>query len=202
MPIGAALLGALATAARPVAPALVVALLVRSLELRLATKKPLRVVDFVPALAVTGLVAYMAFQYVKFGTPTAFIETQTSWGQTPGPRNWFKVNFFESERFEERFARSMMHLSLALLCLGMTARAWKKLGKGYAVYIVMIMGMPLASSIDFIGLGRYALACFPALYCFGGLLEEKPKLAWAWFPVSAVLLGVCVSKFALGRYIS
>jgi hypothetical protein len=96
----------------------------------------------------------------------------------------------------------MMHLSLALLCLGMTVRAWKKLGKGYALYIVMIMGMPLASSIDFIGLGRYALACFPALYCFGGLLEEKPKLAWAWFPVSVLLLGVCVSKFALGRYIS
>lgn len=201
-PVGAALLGALATATRPVAPALVLALLVRSLELQRLRQKPLRVVDFVPALAATGLLAYMAFQYVQFGTATAFIETQAWWGQSPGPRNWFKINFLESERFGERLARSLLHLSLGLLCLGMARRAWKRLGKGYALYIVLIIGMPLASSIDFIGLGRYALACFPALYCWAGVLEERPRLNSVWFPLSVGLLGVCVSKFALGRYIS
>ena len=40
------------------------------------------------------------------------------------------------------------------------------------------------------------------LFCFALWLEERPRLARVWFPVSAVLLGVCVSKFAIGRYIS
>lgn len=201
-PLGAALLGALATATRPVAPALIVALVVRSIELRKAQQKPLRWVDFAPLLAGAGLLAYMVYQYVKFGTPTAFIETQASWGQTPGFRNWLKLNFFESPRFLERLARSLLHLFLAVLCLGMARRAWVKLGKGYAVYLVMIIGMPLLSSVDFVGLGRYALAGFPALYCFADMLEERPRLARVWFPVSALLLGLCVSKFALGRFIS
>ena len=195
-------LGMLATATRPVGPGVVLGLLVRSLELRLREKKPLRVVDFLPALAGLGLVAYMAYQYFKFGTPTAFVETQTHWNQTPGPRTWFKVNWLMGDRFFERLPRSLMHLGLISICLLMIKRAWTRLGIGYAVYIVVVAGMPLVSSIDFIGLGRYALACFPAVFCFGGWLEEHPKWQRAWFPVSVVLLIVCISKFSIGRYIS
>ncbi len=195
-------LGILATATRPVGPAVVMGLLVRSIELRVRAKKPLRVIDFLPALAGLGLVAYMAYQYFKFGTPTAFVETQTHWEQTPGWRTWFKLNFIFGPRFTERLARSMMHLGLILICLSMVKRAWKKLGVGYAVYVVMVAGIPLASSIDFIGLGRYGLACFPAIFCFGGWLEEHPKWQRAWFPISVALLGVCIWKFSIGRYIS
>lgn len=198
----ATVLGVLATATRPVAPAVVVGLLVRSLELRLREKQRLRVIDFVPALAGLGLAAYMGYQWVKFGTPTAFIETQAGWNQTPGPATWFKLNWVTGERFFERLPRSLMHLGLVLLCLSMIPRAWKRLGVGYAVYLAMILGMPFVSSIDFIGLGRYALAGFPALLCFATWLEEHPRWLRVWFPVSTLLLGVSVSKFAIGRYIS
>lgn len=196
------LLGVIATAARPVGPGVVLGLLVRSLELRLREKKPLRVIDFLPALAGLGLVGYMAYQWFKFGTPTAFVETQTHWNQTPGPRTWFKINWVMGERFFERLPRSLMHLGLVSICLAMIPRAWKRLGVGYAVYIAVVAGMPFVSSIDFIGLGRYAIACFPAVYCFAGWLEEHPKAMRVWFPVSAILLIVCVSKFSIGRYIS
>jgi hypothetical protein len=196
------LLGMLATATRPVGPGVVLGLLTRSIELRLREKKPLRIVDFIPALAGLGLVAYMAYQYAKFGTPTAFVETQTNWNQTPGPRTWFKVNWIMGERFWERLPRSLMHLGLISICVAMLKRAWQKLGIGYAVYIAVVAGMPIVSSIDFIGLGRYALACFPALFCFSGWLEEHPKVRRVWFPVSVVLLLICVSKFSIGRYIS
>jgi Gpi18-like mannosyltransferase len=195
-------LGIAATATRPVGPAVVVGLLVRSIELRVRNKQPLRAVDLLPALAGLGLLAYMVFQYVKFGTPTAFIETQSSWDQTPGPRTWFKLNFIFGSRFLERLPRALMHLGLVSITLSMLGRIWRKLGAGYAVYVAMVAGMPLLSSIDFIGLGRYALAGFPALFCFAGFLEERPKLARVWFPISVVLLGICVSKFSLGRYIS
>jgi hypothetical protein len=195
-------LGVLATATRPVAPAVVVGLLARSLELRLRAGERLKPIDFVPALGALGLAGWMLFQWVKFGTPTAFIETQAGWNQTPGPRTWFKLSWVEGERFLERLPRSLMHLALALTMLAMLPRVWKRLGIGYAVFVAMIVGMPLVSSIDFIGLGRYAIAGFPALFCFSVWLEEHPKWARLWWPVSAVLLGVCVSKFAIGRYIS
>lgn len=196
------LLGICATATRPVAPAVVIGLLARSLELRWRAGEKFRVVDFVPALAGLGLAAWMAYQWVKFGTPTAFIETQAGWHQTPGPRTWFKISWVTGDRFLERLPRSLMHMGLALMMLAMIPRVWKRLGVGYAIFVTMIIGMPFVSSIDFIGLGRYALAGFPALFCFATWLEERPRLARVWFPVSAVLLGVCVSKFAIGRYIS
>jgi hypothetical protein len=196
------LLGIIATATRPVGPAVVIGLLARSLELRLSKKEKLRVVDFVPALAGLGLAAWMAWQWSRFGTPTAFIETQAGWNQTPGPRTWFKISWVTGDRFLERLPRSLMHMGLALLMLAMIPRVWKRIGIGYAIFVALIVGMPFVSSIDFVGLGRYAIAAFPALFAFSTWLEERPKLARVWFPVSAVLLGVCVSKFAIGRYIS
>lgn len=196
------LLGIIATATRPVGPAVVIGLLARAIELRVSRKEKLRIVDFLPALAGLGLAAWMAWQWMRFGTPTAFVQTQAGWNQTPGPSTWFKINWITGDRFVERLPRSLMHLGLALLMLAMIPRVWKRIGAGYAIFVAIIVGLPFISSIDFIGLGRYAIAAFPALFCFALWLEERPRLARVWFPLSAVLLGVCVSKFAIGRYIS
>ncbi|MFO0598549.1 MAG: mannosyltransferase family protein [Myxococcaceae bacterium] len=201
-PWAAVLLGAIATATRPVAPAVVLGLLARSLELRWRKHERFRPIDFVPVLAALGLAGWMAWQWQRFGTPTAFIETQAGWNQTPGPRTWFKLSWVQGERFWERLPRSLMHLGLSVLMLAMIPRVWKRVGAAYALFVAAIIGLPFISSIDFIGLGRYAIAGFPAVLAFSTWLEEHPRWARAWFPVSAVLLGICVSKFAIGRYIS
>ena len=75
-PIAAAVLGALATACRPVAPAVVVGLTLRSLERRRRAGLPIRLLDFLPGLSGVGLLAYMIFLQQQFGDPLAFAHVQ------------------------------------------------------------------------------------------------------------------------------
>jgi len=80
----ATVLGALATATRPLAPAVVLGLLIRQLELKRRRREPLTLTDFAPVLSCAGLLAYMLFLQLRFDDPLAFLHAQAGWGQTPG----------------------------------------------------------------------------------------------------------------------
>lgn len=198
----ATLFGALATLARPVAPALILGLLVRNVELRLKERRPLSATDLAPLLAASGLAAFMAFLAWNFGAPNAFVETQVGWRQDPGLHVWLKLDFFRSPEFWDKAPRAFLHAALSLACLGMAIPAWRRLGKGYSVYIVAIVGIPFLSSAEFISLGRYALASFPSFLTLALLLENRPWLRRGWLAASAALLVLMLSKFAQGRYVS
>jgi hypothetical protein len=88
------------------------------------------------------------------------------------------------------------------LVLALAVQVYRRVGKGYGLYVGVAMGMPLLSSAEFIGLGRYALAAFPALFALGELLAPRPRLRLAWLSVSAVLLLTMTARFAVGRYVS
>lgn len=201
-PWAAALLGALATATRPVAPAVVVGLLARQLERRWRAGERLRPRDFVPALSALGLATFMAYQWIAFGTPLAFVQTQSAWGQTPGLRTWLKLDFFTDPRFEPYYGVAIPHALIALGCLALALPTARRLGYAYGLYVAIAIGLPLLSSGAFVGLGRYALAAFPCFLTLALLLEPRPRARALWLAVSVALLVVMTSRFAVGRYVS
>jgi len=205
--VPATLLGALATATRPVAPALVVGLLVRWVELRRRSGQRLRAVDALPVLAALGLVAYAAYLGFAFGDPLAFAHVQAApgWDQPPGPTTWLKVAFWDivSVTVSRAVAlRLIGHAYYALLWLVLAVPTQRRLGWGYALYLLAVTGMPALSSKDFMGLGRYVLAGFPAFLTLALLLQETPRVRTGWLVASGALLVALAYAFGTGAYVA
>ncbi len=197
----ATLLGALATATRPVAPAVVLGLLARQIERRLRANERLRLVDALPLLSGLGLAAYMTYLSVRFGDPLAFATTQTGWQQT-GARSVLKLRLLDDPQFPLNLPLPVLHAALAVGLLALAVPTVRRLGWGYGLYSAAVMGVPLVASRDFIGLGRYGLATFPCFLTLAMLLEARPVARRVWFAVSIALLALMLSRFALGRYVS
>ncbi|MEO5838315.1 MAG: hypothetical protein ABIQ73_29975 [Acidimicrobiales bacterium] len=237
----ATLLGAIATATRPVGLAVVVGLAVRELEregvfslprldrVRVARLSPseevgpsrderlpwfrfdrtkLRARCAIPLLSIAGLVSYVVYLAARFGEPFAFAiaERAPGWELKPGPRTWFKVSLFDRLlNLPEGVGYTGALIVQALLAIGLlalTLRVGRKFGWGYAVYLVVVLAIPLVSSKDFQGIGRYCLGAFPAFAIAGQSLADRPRLATRFLFVSALVLVVLCGWFARGRYLA
>lgn len=197
----ATVFGALATATRPIAPAVVLGLLVRHIELRRAAGHRFGWRDLIPLGSAAGLLAFMTFLWWRFGDPIGFVTTQAGWQQLSGPAAIFKYGALEKMRRIDLLFPAFH----ALLAFAALASAWpmrKSLGWGYAVYTAIAVGLPLISSRDFIGLGRYVIAVFPFFLQAALLLSTRPRRAVAWLAVSGVMLVWMTSRFAMGFYTS
>jgi hypothetical protein len=207
-PVLAALLGAGAALCRPVAPAIAVGLLVRSIERRRRARLPVRAVDLVPALSGLGLVAFMAYLQWKVGDALAFAHVQSApgWDQQPGWRTWVKialVDAFRSGRLTwPEQARLICHALVAGTGLLLLWPTFKRLGVGYGVYATVALIIPVIGSKDFIGIGRYAFAAFPLFLTAALILRERKVLLRGWQVVSAALLVVLAFQFGAGAYLS
>ncbi|QTE30271.1 hypothetical protein [Pengzhenrongella sicca] len=119
----AGLVGALATAGRPVGVAVIIGLVVRMLELRAQDRLAERaVVDGVAELgqaprpgwrevvrattsvrwreagvlvSAAGLGSWALYLWIEFGNPLAFVEVESApgWDQGVGPHTWFKISY-------------------------------------------------------------------------------------------------------------
>jgi hypothetical protein len=201
------LLGIAATACRPVAPAVVVGLLVRSLELRKKEGGRLRLIDFLPALSGVGLAAYMAYLQINFDDALAFIHVQSApgWAQPPGWRSWLKVVWFQTLFPRCSFATAFRlggHALCTFLALGLSWPTAKKVGWGYGVYCALVVGIPAISSKDFQGLGRYVMAAFPLFLTASLLLAENRPVHKKLLLVSTAILAICAVSFGAGSYIA
>ena len=206
-PVAAGLLGALAAVARPVAPALVLGLVVRSLELRRAQGAPVRARDFAPALAGLGLVAWMGYLQAQFGDALAFahVHGAPGWDQAAGWRTWLKVAWFETlfPRVDPLVAvRLVGHAVTTLVALALSVLAVRRLGWGYGLYCLAAVGLPALSSKDFQGLGRYVMAAFPIFLVAASLLQRRTRLRLGWLAASAALLVALAFGFGAGGYVS
>ncbi|HZH02872.1 MAG TPA: hypothetical protein VEY30_03740, partial [Myxococcaceae bacterium] len=204
----AAVLGALATATRPLAPAVVLGLTVRQIERARLEGRPLRFRDAVPLLASVGFLAYCAFLYAKFGDPLAFAHVQGApgWDQAPGWHSWLKVTWFErvldpatSLRGQ---ARLWIHALTACGALALVIPTGRRLGWGYAVYCAVAVGIPFVSSKDFMGMGRYVLSSFPLFLTGASVLEGRPRLRVTWLVVSGTGLAGLAYAFGADVYVS
>jgi hypothetical protein len=206
-PVLAAVLGVCGTACRPIAPALVVGLLVRSLERRRRAGEPVRFVDGVPALAGAGLLAYMAFLGWRFGDPLAFAHVQSApgWDQAPGWNTWLKLEWFRvmfpsvAPLVAVRLGGHALVTGIALALVPVTVR---RLGWGYGLYVALAVGIPAVSSKDFMGLGRYLLAAFPLFATLASLLSQRAKLRFGFLAGSGALLVALAAGFGAGGYVS
>jgi Gpi18-like mannosyltransferase len=206
--VPAVLLGAIATAARPVAPAVVLGLLVRRLEWKRERGERWTPWDFLPVLSGLGFGLYLLYLQQKFGAPFAFVETQGSpgWEQAPGWRTWLKVYWFQvvffSDHSAEVVVRYLVQAALTLVALVMVWPTARLLGWGYAVFCLAIIGLPALGTKDFMGMGRYLISAFPLFLTLALLLRERPRLRHGLLAVSGVGLLLLSAAFGLERYIS
>jgi Gpi18-like mannosyltransferase len=204
----AVLLGAIATAARPVAPAVVLGLLVRRLEWKRERGERWNVWDFLPVLSGLGFGFYLLYLQQKFGAPFAFVETQGSpgWDQAPGWRTWLKLAWFQMVFFGGNNAEVVTrYVTHAVLTLGALALVWptaRRVGWGYAVFTLAIVGFPALGTKDFMGGGRYLISAFPVFLTVALLLTERPRLRQGLMVASAVGLVFLSFGFGLEKYIS
>jgi Gpi18-like mannosyltransferase len=203
----ATLLGALATGTRPVAPAVVLGLLVRRLELRHRAGQKFTPVDFVPVLAASGMALYMAYLWKSFGDPLAFAHTQAApgWDHTPELRTWLKITWFETvSTTQSRWValRLVGHMLLAVYALVLAVPTRKYLGWGYAVYIAAAVGIPAISSKDMHGLGRYVIAAFPCFVTLALMMRGSRRLPVLWVAVSSVVLLLLAAAFGATAFVA
>lgn len=200
-------LGALATACRPVAPALVLGLMARQWELRRRAGERPRWTDLLPVLASAGFLAFVAYQWMAFDEPLAFAKVQAApgWDHVPGIRTWLKVTWFEQVTQTQSpwvFIRLMGHAVLTVAVLLSAIPMRRMLGWGYALYTAAVIGMPALTSKDLQGLGRYAIAAFPAFLILSLLLEKHPRWRIVYLIVSGALLIWLSIAFGANAYVA
>ncbi len=205
--VPAVLLGAMATAARPVAPALVLGLLARRLEWKHERGQRWSVVDLLPVLAATGFLLYVFYLWRTFGEPMAFVKVQSApgWDQMPGWRTWAKVRWVQSFSWgmkPDDFLRLVGHAAFTVGALALLWPTVKRLGWGYGLYSAAIVGLPTLSSKDFMGMGRYLLAAFPLFLTLALLLRERPRLRLATMALSGGLMVALAAAFGAAQYVS
>lgn len=169
----------------------------------------LHVRSTLPLLSIAGLVSYVVYLAARFGEPFAFViaERAPGWDLKPGPHTWFKVEFFDRVIHFPHMGKwytagLVVQAVLAIGLLTLTLRVGRKFGWGYAIYVVVVLAIPLVGSKDFQGIGRYCLAAFPAFAVMGACLAERRRLATGVLCLSALGLGLLCSGFARGAYVS
>ncbi len=206
-PLPAALCGAMATACRPVAPALVIGLVLRSIERRRAAGQPVGVRELLPGFAVLGFVAYLVFLQLRFDDAFAFAHVQVAkgWEQTPGWHSWLKVEWFKMmfPRVEPLVGlRMATHAFVTIAALILAVMSFKRIGYGYGAYCLVCIGIPAVSTKDFQGLGRYAIAAFPLFLTFSMVLDARPRFRTAWLAGSGLALAWLAVALGMGAYVS
>lgn len=214
----AGLVGVVATAGRPGGLVVAVALVIRVIERRNAAQgehglraaldpRVLRRSDAPIFIAFAGVGAWCTFLWVRFGDPLLFasVEAAKGWDQGAGPQTWFKFKLFESIDSHPVSPTTLNLIAQGVLVLGALAlipAVKRRFGWAYAVYVLGVCAMVVVGSKDFMGSGRYLLACFPLFAVMGDLLVRRRRLASILLPASlAVLLGMAV-LFGRGSYLS
>lgn len=213
-PVLAGLVGAAASAARPVGIAVIAGLVILTLTRRNVFQRTpkfaiiwrnLRWKDAGVLLSVLGTVAYMAYLGLRFGDPLAFLSAEAGWSQAPGWQTWLKVPLFK-QIVEGRSLvwdlRVGLHMVMGLTALALIPRVWKRFGVAYAVFAFIIAAIPVISTKDFFSTGRYMLPAFPCFAAAADILHSRRKLR---IGVLAGFLGILILYtvlYAQGYYVA
>jgi hypothetical protein len=127
------------------------------------------------------------------------------WEQPPGWHSWLKLEWFKTmfPRVDPAIGiRLGGHALMTVLALVMVIPTFKRLGWGYGVYTLLVVGIPAVSSKDFQGLGRYVIAAFPLFLTTALLLEARPVVRKVVFIIFALLLGALAVALGAGTYVA
>ena len=89
-----------------------------------------------------------------------------------------------------------------VLALILVVPTFKRLGWGYGVYTLLVIGIPAVSSKDFQGLGRYVIAAFPLFLTVAQLIDPRPRLRMGLLVLFALLLATLAMALGAGGYVS
>lgn len=222
-PIATAVAVAAATATRSMGPFLIPALVLLSLERsgalsapeggsrlvqrwRLPVRFDRRRLDhraFAPVLGLAGIGLYMWHLGVRFGDPVAFLTNQETYhlGRLP----LLKARFFVVWR--DRVDMSLpltltAQACFAALVIWCIPAVGRRFGWGYGLFVFFVVGVPTATTAEFLGTGRYLLAAFPVAVLIGERMAAHRRLAAAWLAVSAVALVGLNMGFSRSWYLS
>lgn len=212
-PVLAGLCGALATATRPVGYALVLGLVLRAVQLRRRSGAPGWAGPGAPyrwapagvLLSLAGVGGYAGWLWYRFGNPLAFVSAQGEWGQPPGWATWSKHKAFVALgdfSFDLFHVRIVVHMALALAALALLPLVFRRLGRAYGAYAAATLVVPVLTSADFVGVGRYVIAAFPCFAVAGAALAGRPRLRAVVLLTSFGALAVFTSLYARWNYVS
>ncbi|MEA2844281.1 MAG: hypothetical protein QOJ69_1952 [Actinomycetota bacterium] len=215
----AGMAAAVATAARPMGMILVVGLVLRALERRL-DEVPAQPGDETPAqpgaphswwssagvlVALVGVGAFSLYLWSRFGDPLAFLTGQEAWHQQAGPATWFKVQFFRDVTDVSSplsWLSYVAHPVLTVVGLALVPGVFRRFGRAYGVYALLMIGLSALATKNFFGMSRYLLAAFPVFAVAGDLVADRPVLRRAAPAVSGIGLVLLTAAFARGYYLS
>ena len=197
----ATVLAGLATATRISGLALVPAIL----WLAWRNREPIAKLITLAAVSCTGIIAYMAYCWMKMGNPLALFAAQEDWG------GWYELfgQFIEvyltrpGEVFsgEELNAIALFNLLLLVISIACVPAMWKKLDKGMAIYSTLILVQGAVSLISF---GRMMIPAFGVYIVFALWLEgEGWKVTFrqgALF-ASLMVMTIMATLFAQGKWV-
>jgi len=218
-PIIAGLLGAAATATRPVGIAVILGLWALALERkglvprlrtegRASRRRSFRRSDCGLLLAPAGLVAYCVYLWLRFDHPVAFLETggARGWDQPPGFRTWLKVRWFDAMWHgpwnNGHFGHLLINALAAVAAAALIPRVFRRLGLGYGVFVFVAVVLTALSTKDFVGMGRYTLAAFPCFGVAADSLHHRPRLKGATLGAFALGLVILAQLHARGTLVS
>jgi hypothetical protein len=202
--LAAGLVGALATAGRPVGVAVVAGLVVRTLEMlaqersgeeHVGWREILRAVRDVRLrhlgvlASLVGIGAWCLYLWLTFGDPVAFVavESAPGWNQGAGPRTWLKIAY-AGTLVNGPYDIAILLTIQATACLCavlLLRRVWQRFGWGYLAYAAVVLAIPILGTKDFMGTGRYALVAFPVLAAAGDFLATRRR-SWVLYAVLAL----------------
>lgn len=210
----AGLVGAVATAARPMGIIVAVALVLRYLELaregggrepgsRERQRKLLGLIGVVGSVA--GLLAFALYLWIRFDDPLAMIHGQSGWDQEAGSATWFKFQFFKDVQDVSSplsWISFVAHPVLAVAGLSSVPFVWRRFGRSYGFYVGLMIGLSALSTKNFFGTARYVIAAFPAFAIAAERLCALPRVRpWA-IGVSGAGLLMLTAAFSRGYYLS
>lgn len=211
----AGLLGFVATAARPAGIAVALGLLACLLERRAAEGggglraglRGLRRSDARLLLAFGGLGSFCLYLWWHFGDPLLFarVEAAPGWDQPSGPATWGKVAFFEQIVREPTGPAALgllLQVAFLLVVLAFVPRVVRRVGWGYAVYVLVIAAFPLVGSKDFQGTGRYLLPAFPVVAVAAEAILARRWVRTVALPIGLAGLIAFAQWFARGNYLA
>jgi hypothetical protein len=176
------------------------------------------------ALAPSGLAAYAAYLWWRFGDPLLFYTAQEQWSRQPtGPLTAARValqNALEGVarlldprlraepslgRLADALAGAQTTLSLLLLVLAATlvAVGFRTLSLDLSLYALLLVAVPASfgTPVDpLMGLSRYLLVAFPIFIVLATRLEGRPL--YAWLAASAAVSLVPCALFVTWRFVA
>ncbi len=180
----------------------------------------LRPADAGVLLSLGGLLAWLGYLWASFGDPALFVEVQSApgWDQGQGPSTWFKHAWIDRlSDFPGHVKGGPATWTVMIYTLGATFQALlvlvflvtipsvvKRIGWGYAAYVLALIAIPVLGSKDWQGTGRYILGAFPVFLAIAGWMIDGDHV-WirrAWLTASSITLVVLTGAYARGYYLA